>query len=117
MGKENRGFECIMYNFNHERWVISGSCIRSCRLVYEECFKWAHQRKVFGQPLINQPVIRNKLARMVSELEAVSAWNENLTYQMCKMSYKEQSKYLAGPIALCKLQATRVAYLMRFFTF
>ena len=22
MGKENKGFEYIMYNFNHERWFI-----------------------------------------------------------------------------------------------
>jgi alkylation response protein AidB-like acyl-CoA dehydrogenase len=29
---------------------------------------------------------------------------------MCNMSYGEQAKLLAGPIALCKLQATRVAY-------
>ncbi len=28
---------------------------------------------------------------------------------MCNMPYTEQAKRLAGPIALCKLQATRVA--------
>ena len=30
----------------------------------EETFKWAMQRKVFGKPLIEQPVIREKLAQL-----------------------------------------------------
>lgn len=47
-------------NFNHERWTMCCSTIRSSRLVVEECMKWACQRKVFGAPLIAQPVIRAK---------------------------------------------------------
>lgn len=39
---------------------------QSARLTVEECFKWANQRKVFGKRLIDQPVIRHKLAKMVS---------------------------------------------------
>ncbi len=80
------------------------------RLVVEECFKWANQRKVFGKKLIEQPVIRQKLAHMISELESIHSWTENITYQMTKMNYDEQSKKLAGPIALGKLRATRVAH-------
>nr|KAJ3419343.1 hypothetical protein HK105_007067 [Polyrhizophydium stewartii] len=110
LGREGMGFQVIMYNFNHERWVMIGAIIRACRYVVEECFKWAHQRKVFGKKLIEQPVIRNKLAHMIAEVEAVQNWLENITYQMNKMSYKEQSQKLAGPIALLKLQSTRVAH-------
>mmetsp|Transcript_17024 Transcript_17024/g.23687 ORF Transcript_17024/g.23687 Transcript_17024/m.23687 type:complete len:515 (+) Transcript_17024:65-1609(+) len=110
LGKEGKGFKVIMFNFNHERWTINCAAIRASRYIVEECFKWASQRKVFGKPLLSQPVIRNKLARMVAQLESVSNWHENITYQMCKMSYLDQSKHLAGPIALCKYQATRVAY-------
>lgn len=110
LGKEGQGFQVIMYNFNHERWYINCAVIRAARQVVEDCFKWANQRKVFGKKLIEQAVIRNKLAHMVAQVESVQNWNENITYQMTKMSYAEQSKHLAGPIALCKLQATRVAY-------
>lgn len=81
-------------------------------MVIEECFKWANQRRVFGKRLIEQPVIRQKLAAMVSALESVYNWQENVTYQMTQMSYAEQSKKLAGPIALLKYQATRVSYLV-----
>lgn len=65
LGKEGGGFQVIMYNFNHERWVMCCGIIRSSRLIIEECLKWANQRKVFGKRLIEQPVIRNKLAHMV----------------------------------------------------
>jgi len=109
LGAENQGFKVIMFNFNHERWLIICGVVRFTRLAVEECFKWAHQRKVFNKPLIEQPVIRNKLAQMVAQTEAVQNWLENITYQMTKMSYKEQSENLAGVIALCKLQATRTA--------
>ena len=109
LGKENQGFKVIMYNFNHERWGIVCMVNRFSRLVLEECFKWAHQRQIFGKKLIDQPVIREKLAFMVSEIEGVQNWLENITYQMSKMPYQEQAVKLAGPIALLKLLCTRVA--------
>jgi alkylation response protein AidB-like acyl-CoA dehydrogenase len=55
-----------MANFNHERWGMCVGIARAARLVTEECFKWASQRKVFGKALIEQPVIRFKLGQMVS---------------------------------------------------
>ncbi|KAI7902544.1 acyl-CoA dehydrogenase/oxidase [Cokeromyces recurvatus] len=110
LGKEGKGFQVIMYNFNHERWYICCAVIGASRAVVEDCFKWANQRKVFGKRLIDQPVIRNKLASMISELEAVENWLENITYQMCNMSYMEQSVKLAGPIALLKYRCTRVSH-------
>lgn len=109
LGKENQGFKCIMANFNHERWLIVVAVVRATRLVIEECFKWAIQRKVFGKSLIEQPVIRLKLARMVAALEPVNHWLEHITHQMNLMSYEEQTAKLAGPIALLKLQSTRVS--------
>jgi alkylation response protein AidB-like acyl-CoA dehydrogenase/predicted heme/steroid binding protein len=109
LGKENMGFQVIMYNFNHERWAIIAAVQRYSRLVIEECVKWAHQRLVFGKRLIDQPVIRHRLAHMISEVEGAQNWLENITYQMQNMSYKEQSVRLAGPIALCKMLSTRAA--------
>jgi alkylation response protein AidB-like acyl-CoA dehydrogenase len=109
LGKENEGFKVIMYNFNHERWGIVAFVVSGLRSVVEECFKWAHQREVFGKPLIEQPVTRLKLANMVARVESVQNWLENLTYQMCQMSYQEQAVKLAGPIALCKFLCTRAS--------
>jgi len=110
MGKEGGGFKMIMANFNHERWVIAVSVISGTRNVIEECFKWATQRKVFGQPLMSQAVIREKLGIMVAAVESVDAYADLLTHQMNNMSYAEQNEHLGGPISLLKYQATRVAH-------
>ncbi|KAI9357985.1 acyl-CoA dehydrogenase/oxidase [Zopfochytrium polystomum] len=110
IGGENKGFAVVMANFNHERWGMAVGCARAARLVTEECFKWACQRKVFGKPLVEQPVIRFKLGQMISDVEAIQAYCESITYQMTKMSFKDQNLLLAGPIALLKYRATRMSY-------
>ncbi|KAI9313275.1 acyl-CoA dehydrogenase/oxidase [Dichotomocladium elegans] len=110
LGEENKGFQVIMSNFNHERWMITACAIPTARLAVEDCFKWAMQRKVFNKRLVEQPVIRNKLASMIAKVESAQNWLENLTYQMNHMSYKEQSDKLAGPIALCKYYSTRMVH-------
>lgn len=62
----------------------------------EECLKWVNQRKAFNKPLHAQAVIRNKLAGMIQRTESVQNWLENITYQMCNMSYGQQASKLAG---------------------
>ena len=59
-----------MYNFNHERWMICAQLIGSMRQVLTDSYKWAVQRKAFGKSLMDQPVIRNKLARMVGMVDS-----------------------------------------------
>ncbi|KAI9311301.1 acyl-CoA dehydrogenase/oxidase [Dichotomocladium elegans] len=110
LGKEGRGFMVVLSNFNHERWVMLTGSTMGGRVAVEECFKWAMQRKVFGKRLIDQPVIRNKLAKMIASVESCHSWVENITYQMCHMSYLEQADKLAGPISLCKYQCTRMLH-------
>lgn len=110
LGEENKGIYVILSNFNHERWTMAAATIRYMRLVVEECLKWAHQRIVFRKRLIDQPVIRQKLAKMIALCEANQAWLEQITYQMCNMPYAQQAKFLGGPIALLKMSATRAAH-------
>merc|ERR1719408_984649 len=85
IGAENKGFQIIMSNFNHERWMIVICCIARARLATEETFKWAMQRKVFGKPLVEQPVIREKLAQMFAALESSTALLYEVTHAMNKM--------------------------------
>eukprot|EP00732_Lithocolla_globosa_P004116 Lithocolla_globosa_v1_NODE_3627_length_1621_cov_4.503831.p1 type:complete len:510 gc:universal NODE_3627_length_1621_cov_4.503831:49-1578(+) len=108
IGKEGQGFKAIMSNFNHERWGMIAANQRHARLITEECFKWANQRIVFGKRLIEQPVIRFKLSKMVAELESVQAWLHEITHQMNLQGY--QTKAIGSPIALCKMQGTRVSH-------
>jgi len=109
LGPKDKGFIVIMSNFNHERWGLAAMSTRTQRFIVEECMKWCHQRIVFGKPLISQPAIRQKLAKMITLVEASQSWLEQITYQMNKMSYAQQSKLLGGPIGLLKLFITRNA--------
>ena len=84
--------------------------LRWNRTVLEECLKWSNQRIVFGKPLISQPVIRQKLAKIIALTEAHQAWLEQITHQMCNMSYAQQGKLLGGPIGLLKYSSTRAAH-------
>lgn len=59
--------------------------------------------------MIKQPVIRQKLAAMVSMNQAISQWIDFITFQMNNMTYSEVSTKLAGTIALCKFQVTRTS--------
>ncbi|KIP05009.1 hypothetical protein PHLGIDRAFT_92667 [Phlebiopsis gigantea 11061_1 CR5-6] len=109
LGEEGGGIFVMLSNFNHERWVMCCSSARSQRLLIEACLKWIMQRKAFGKPLASLAVIRSKVAQMIARTESVQNWLENLTYQMCNMTYIEQAKRLAGPLAFLKMYSTRCA--------
>lgn len=47
---------------------------------------------------------------MISLVEANQAWLESLTYQMNNLTYKQQNKFLGGPLGLLKSFATRSAH-------
>ncbi|OZJ05644.1 hypothetical protein BZG36_01474 [Bifiguratus adelaidae] len=107
IGDEGKGFKYIMENFNHERMGIVIQATRFARVCVEECLKYAHKRKTFGKRLIDHPVIRNKLAHMIRQVEATAAWCELLIYQAKNMPPELQSLRLGGPIALLKAQSTQ----------
>jgi alkylation response protein AidB-like acyl-CoA dehydrogenase len=107
IGKENKGFKCIMYNFNHERWSLAASACRLARTCLEDAYKFATVRKTFGKPLINHPVISQKIGEMARQVEASHSWIEKITYNFETMGTMEQRLVLGGPIALMKAQCTR----------
>ena len=112
LGPENGAFKLIMANFLSERWIIVHSFLGPMRMVIADCYRWAMQRKAFGKRLVDQPVIRYKLAEMSAAIESLDAWCESLTYQMDKMSFMEQATKLAAPVALLKLHTTRTAVMV-----
>ncbi|THV03201.1 acyl-CoA dehydrogenase NM domain-like protein [Dendrothele bispora CBS 962.96] len=109
LGEEGGGIFVILSNFNHERWVMCCASARGQRAIVEECLKWAAQRKAFGKPLTSLAVVRSKLAGMIERAESTQNWLENITYQMCNMTYKQQANKLAGQIAFLKSYSTSCA--------
>lgn len=96
-----------MQNFNHERWAIVVQSNRFARVCLEESVKFAKRRKAFGKRLIDQPVIREKIAEMARMVMSTHAALEDLTYQFQTMPKLLQPYALGGHTALLKVQATK----------
>ena len=47
---------------------------------------------------------------MIAMVESNQAYLESIAFQMCNMSYKDQTKHLGGPIALLNYHVTRASH-------
>jgi len=108
LGKEGDGMKLTMHNFNLERLAICAGQLCRSRRVIEECFLWANQREVFGKKLIEQPVIRNHLADMLSDYQAAYALYEKTIIGYVTASPEEVNAKMGGPQALLKYRVTRM---------
>eukprot|EP00425_Heterocapsa_triquetra_P006358 CAMPEP_0195155872 /NCGR_PEP_ID=MMETSP0448-20130528/184378_1 /TAXON_ID=66468 /ORGANISM="Heterocapsa triquestra, Strain CCMP 448" /LENGTH=588 /DNA_ID=CAMNT_0040194661 /DNA_START=82 /DNA_END=1851 /DNA_ORIENTATION=+ len=108
LGKEGKGFQLIMNNFNHERFGICAMTNRFSRVCMEDSLKFASKRKTFGKALIQHDVIRWKLAEMARMIESTHCWLEFITFQLNTMHHQEATMKLGGHTALLKVQCTKV---------
>ncbi|KAM0787764.1 hypothetical protein ACM66B_003821 [Microbotryomycetes sp. NB124-2] len=106
LGKENKGFQLIMSNFNPERIGIAIQANRFARVCLEESIKYASKRKTFGVLLRDHPVIRAKFAQMASRIEATHAWIEGVIYQSTQYDHDTLMVRGGGMVALLKAYST-----------
>jgi acyl-CoA dehydrogenase len=108
IGKEGMGMTYVMQNFNHERLTISISTNRLSRIAISSAFEYCLKREAFGKKLMDQPVVRHRLAKAGADLESHWAWLEHFVYMMTKLSEADANRELGGLTALAKAQAGRV---------
>ncbi|KAF4620211.1 hypothetical protein G7Y89_g14610 [Cudoniella acicularis] len=108
IGKEGKGMIYVMQNFNHERLTIAIGVNRLARVALSSAFEYCMKREAFGKTLMEQPVVRHRLAKCGADLEAHWAWIEQFVYSMTKLSEEEGNRELGGLTALAKAQAGRV---------
>jgi citronellyl-CoA dehydrogenase len=104
IGEENDGFRLIMSGFEGERLVLSVIACCQARLMFEEARRWGHDRKAFGQPLLNFQVWQHRLADVLTHIVAA----ETLTYRAidCYVKGGEEANSL---ISMAKLFSTEMA--------
>ncbi|KAH0335157.1 acyl-CoA dehydrogenase, partial [Aureobasidium melanogenum] len=105
IGEEGMGMKYIMTNFNHERLTIAIGCARQARVALSAAFEYCLKREAFGKSLMDQPVVRHRLAKCGAALEAQWAWTESFVYSMIKLPKKEADVELGGLTAAAKAQA------------
>jgi len=108
IGEEGLGMKYVMTNFNHERLTISVGVTRQARVALSSAFEYCLKREAFGKTLMDQPVVRHRLAKAGAELESLSAWVDQFLYQMCHMTKAEADVALGGLTALSKAKAGMV---------
>lgn len=106
IGTLNDGFKYVMFNFNHERLAGIIHAVRFSRELIRDSLLHAHQREAFGKKLIDNQVVRQKLAHMARQVEATQGWLLDLVYQIKIMPRNAQLLRLGGPTALLKAQAS-----------
>ncbi|MGG7566318.1 acyl-CoA dehydrogenase family protein [Rhodovulum sp. DZ06] len=70
VGEEGAGFRAVMMNFNDERLFMAAQAAAMAQVCFDEALSWARERRAFGKPLIEQQVIRHKLADMAGRIDA-----------------------------------------------
>lgn len=95
LGAENRGFDIIMSNFNHERLWLACTSLRMARVCVEDAHAHALRRETFGKPLIANQVISAKFASFARDIEPVHAYMESLVY-MIEHERKRKAQRAAG---------------------
>lgn len=108
IGKEGNGLRIILTNFNHERLTIAVGVTRQARTALSAAFAYTMKRDAFGKKLIDQPVVRHRLAKAGAELETMNAWTEQILYQLCHLTAAEADKKLGGVTALAKAKSAMV---------
>ncbi|EMD00962.1 hypothetical protein BAUCODRAFT_190396 [Baudoinia panamericana UAMH 10762] len=108
IGQEGQGMKYVMTNFNHERLTIAIGATRQARVALSAAFAYVLKREAFGKPLIEQPVVRHRLAKAGALLESQWAWVEQFVYQMCNMTKEQADVELGGLTAAAKAHAGMV---------
>lgn len=103
-----QGMKYIMTNFNHERLSIAVNVTRQARVALSSAFEYVLKREAFGRPLMDQPVVRHRLAKAGALLESQWAWVEQFAYQLTQMKKEESDVALGGLTGLLKANAGMV---------
>jgi len=94
-----------MTNFNHERLSIAIGATRQARVALSSAVEYVLKREAFSKPLIEQPVVRHRLAKAGALLESQWAWVEQFVYQMTKLPKATADVELGGLTAMVKAQS------------
>ncbi|PGH21521.1 hypothetical protein AJ80_03189 [Polytolypa hystricis UAMH7299] len=108
IGQEGQGMKYVMTNFNHERLTIAVGVTRQARVALSSAFEYCLKREAFGKTLMDQPVVRHRLAKAGAELESLNAWVEQFLYQLSNMPKEEGDRRLGGLTAMAKAKAGMV---------
>jgi alkylation response protein AidB-like acyl-CoA dehydrogenase len=82
VGEKGNGFKAMLSLMNNARLGVAAQGIGIAEASLKVAIEYAKQRVQFGQPIANQPLMKDRLARMTLELEGSRA----LLYRACALN-------------------------------
>ena len=73
LGKKGEGFRAMLDLMNMARLGVASQALGLAQGAMHDAMRYARERKQFGKPIIEQPLVLNKLAKMVVNTEGVRA--------------------------------------------
>ena len=73
LGEKGQGFRAMLNLMNSARLGVASQALGLCDAALHEAVTYARQRKQFGKPIAEQPLVMTMLAKMVVNTEAVRA--------------------------------------------
>ncbi len=87
IGVKGEGFKAMLDLMNNARLGVAAQGIGIAEAALDEAVRYSRERKQFGMPIGDQPLMKNMLARMVLALEGSRA----LLYRTCALVDRNQA--------------------------
>jgi alkylation response protein AidB-like acyl-CoA dehydrogenase len=81
IGTKGEGFKAMLDLMNNARLGVAAQGIGIAEAAVEEAVRYSRERKQFGMPIGDQPLMKNLLSRMIVSLEGSRA----LVYRVCRL--------------------------------
>ena len=102
-GEEGKGLEYAKQMLNAGRATIAAIAVGIAQAAYEKSLSYSKEREAFGEKISNFQLIQEKLANMVTEINAARL----LTYYAAHL--KDKGKDFASEVSQAKLFASEMA--------
>ncbi len=87
VGKKGQGFRAMLTLMNNARLGVAAQGVGIAEAALDSAVRYARERRQFGGPIADQPLMKNLLARMVTALEGGRA----LLYRTCALVDRNRS--------------------------
>ena len=103
VGEEGKGFYYTMEYFDESRIQVAATALGMAECALDKALAYAKERTVYGQKLIDMPIIQHKFAEMVSKIECTKL----IVYKAAWLV--DQGKMDPYITSIAKLEAARTA--------
>jgi isovaleryl-CoA dehydrogenase len=107
LGKENEGWHVLLSGLDYERVVLAAGPLGIMQACFDVVMPYIHERKQFGKPIGEFPLVRGKIADMYVTMNACKAY----VYTVAQACDREETtrEDSAGAILYAAERATRLA--------